>query len=63
MNETEKHCDTCKYSYLEIENGHKMQHCSSSDYNGSDYTHAMRMEDWDKGPYCRFWAQKERRST
>lgn len=64
MREDEKHCDTCRYSYLEPDHtkgrGHLRQNCSSLAYNSSEYTHDMLMEDWGRG-YCRFWAPKTRK--
>lgn len=64
MEKTKKHCNTCRHSYMVVEpnayipEGVPMQYCASPLYNSSDYTHEMRMEDWDKG-FCRFWEPRE----
>ncbi len=61
MREDEKHCNTCRYSYVEPEHGksrdYLRQKCSSPDYNSPKYTHDMLMEDWGRS-HCRFWAPK-----
>lgn len=63
MSETEKHCDTCEYSYYEtigeafVPGGVKIQHCGSAEYNSPEYTAEMLLKDWGRG-YCRFWAPK-----
>ncbi len=63
MTQTTKHCNTCKHSYNVTEFkvwgllGVNRQHCNCADYNASEYTHKMLMEDWGKD-YCRFWSPK-----
>ncbi len=55
MNEAEKHCGTCAFSYYP--EGEAREHCSNPNYNSSTYTHDMLMEDWGQG-HCRFWTPK-----
>lgn len=61
MTEIRKHCDTCRFSFMQknrntvAESGSvEAQHCSNEIYNSPAYTHEMLMEDWDRG-YCRLW--------
>ena len=60
----EKHCDTCAYSY-QIKNREHLrlsrkirQHCCNPEYNSSEYTSEMFMED-RRHDYCRFWTPRE----
>lgn len=58
----EKHCSNCKYSYEAFDFSDKSlgQHCNNDKYNFNEYyTNKELMEDWDKGPYCRFYEKKE----
>ncbi|MCM1297761.1 MAG: hypothetical protein NC311_19665 [Muribaculaceae bacterium] len=61
-NSPRKHCDTCRYAYLEPECAGKRdclrQRCGSPEYNAPTYTHDMLMEDWGRG-HCRFWSPKQ----
>ncbi len=61
LREDEKHCDNCRYSYLEPEHTksrvYLRQRCSSPDYNTSTYVHDNIMEDWGRD-FCRFWTPK-----
>lgn len=61
MKEEEKHCDTCRHSYLEPERTpnriYLRQKCNSPDYNSSNNIHDSIMEDWGRD-FCCFWAPK-----
>lgn len=61
MKDIERHCDTCRFSYLEPERGqdriYLRQRCSSPDYNALKNVHDSMMEDWGRD-FCRFWAPK-----
>ena len=59
-----KHCDTCVYSYQAKNRGplrlfrKTRQHCRNPEYNSSEYTSEMFMEDRSHD-YCRFWTPRE----
>ncbi len=64
MSDIQKHCDTCRYSYVGQEKNAYAEHgfilvqrCSNEKYNNSGYTNKMLLEDWGRG-HCRFWAPK-----
>lgn len=50
MREVEKHCDNCRYSYMEPERDNARiilrQKCRNPDYNSSKNIHDSIMEDW-----------------
>lgn len=65
MKEVEKHCNTCRWSYMEKEINGKAesevvnrQYCSHEIYTSPAYTHEMLMAEIGRG-YCRFWAPCE----
>ena len=66
MKEIEKHCDNCRFSYLEPERDRTRiilrQKCRNPDYNASKNIHNSIMEDWGLD-FCRFWAPKTERTT
>ena len=66
MKEIEKHCDNCRFSYLEPERERTRiilrQKCRNPDYNASKNIHNSIMEDWGLD-FCRFWAPKTERTT
>lgn len=66
MRETEKHCDTCRYSYMEPEKEKTRiilrQKCRNPDYYTSKNIHDNIMEDWGRD-FCRFWAPKTERTA
>lgn len=66
MRESKKHCDTCRYSYMEPENNRvrivMRQKCRNPDYNTSKNVHDNIMEDWGRD-FCRFWAPKTERTA
>ena len=65
MKETEKHCDTCRWSYTGKENSStadgefvERQFCRHEIYTSPAYTHEMLVEEIGRG-YCRFWEPRE----
>lgn len=70
MNEVKTHCNTCKYSFYQMDRSqytHRgsvlAQHCANTVYNSAAYTREMLLEDWHKG-CCRFWAPRtEKKGT
>jgi len=62
----EKHCDNCRFSYLEPERERTRiilrQKCRNPDYNASKNIHNSIMEDWGRD-FCRFWAPKTERTA
>ena len=66
MKEIEKHCDNCRFSYLEPERDRTRiilrQKCRNPDYKASKNIHNSIMEDWGLD-FCRFWAPKTERTT
>ena len=66
MREVEKHCDNCRYSYMEPERDNARiilrQKCRNPDYNSSKNIHDSISEDWGRA-FCRFWAPKRERTA
>ena len=66
MREDEKHCNNCRYSFLEPERDKARivlrQKCRSPEYNSSKNVHDNIMEDWGRD-FCRFWAPKRERKS
>ncbi len=66
MREVEKHCDNCRYSYMEPEKDSARiilrQKCRNPDHNSSKNIHDSIMEDWGRD-FCRFWAPKRERTA
>lgn len=64
MIKIEKHCDTCRYSYMEPERArdriYLRQKCRNPDYNSSKNVHDNVTEDWGRD-FCRFWTPKKER--
>jgi hypothetical protein len=63
LNDGQKHCDTCLYSYYAEENSERQvdhrlrQHCRNPRYNAPGYTQEMFLEDRQLS-HCRFWLPK-----
>lgn len=68
LTETKKHCNTCACSYYTKDREwpsqiqKTRQHCCNPEYNATDYTSDMYLEDWGRS-YCRFWTPKEERNV
>ena len=66
MRAVEKHCDNCRYSYMDPERDNARiilrQKRRNPDYNSSKNIHDGIIEDWGRA-FCRFWAPKRERTA